>query len=158
QRLPWLACGRFTPPVWWLAGVTAVGSAAALLGWFLALRPDLTHFLGNIPRVSPALLVVAGLGFSLLNAAVEEAVFRGVVMEGLSGLLAPGWLVVPVQAAAFGSIHFIGVPNGWLGVIMATLYGVMLGLIRRCSQGMLAPFATHVVADVVIYAILACWV
>jgi membrane protease YdiL (CAAX protease family) len=37
---------------------------------------------------------------------------------------------------------------------MAMIYGVMLGAIRRRSRGILAPFVTHVVADLVIFVIL----
>lgn len=158
RSVGWLKVGGFDSLVGWLVGITVVGSVAALPLWFFLLEPDLTHFLGNIPDWSPAWLVLAGLGFALLNAAVEEAIFRGVVMQSLEAAFGVGWLSLLIQAAAFGAIHFIGFPNGWLGVGMATLYGVMLGFIRRCSGGMLAPFATHVVADVVIFVILVCWV
>ena len=37
---------------------------------------------------------------------------------------------------------------------MATVYGLMLGIIRRRSQGIFAPYMTHVFADAVIFVIL----
>jgi len=154
----WLRRGEFDTTVWWLVGITVVGSSVGLLLWYFILHPDLSHFLGSIPDWHPALLALGGLGFSLLNAAVEEGIFRGVVMQALEAAFGPGILALIVQALAFGAIHFIGIPNGWLGVGMAAVYGGMLGFIRRRSGGMLAPFAAHVVADVVIFAILVCWV
>ena len=39
------------------------------------------------------------------------------------------------------------------GLVMVFVYGVMLGAIRRMSRGMLAPLATHVAADMMIFSI-----
>lgn len=154
----WLRAGRFDQKVWWLFGITAVGSSGALFAWYWLLEPDLSPFLASIPDWSPVLLALAGLGFALLNAAVEEAIFRGVFMQALEESLGPGWSALFAQAVAFGVSHFAGIPKGWSGVGMATLCGGMLGVIRRCSGGLLAPFLAHVVADVAIFLLLVCWV
>jgi hypothetical protein len=37
---------------------------------------------------------------------------------------------------------------------MATVYGFALGVIRKESRGLLAPFVTHVFADATIFLIL----
>jgi hypothetical protein len=59
-----------------------------------------------------------------------------------------------VQAVAFGLIHWRGFPRGLDGVVLATVYGLMLGAIRRRTGGLLAPWLAHVFADVVILALL----
>ena len=59
-----------------------------------------------------------------------------------------------MQAVAFGALHLLGIPGGWIGVAMAAAYGVMLGWLRRRSQGMLAPYLAHGLADVAIFGIL----
>jgi hypothetical protein len=38
---------------------------------------------------------------------------------------------------------------------MTFVYGIMLGTIRRRSQGMFAPWVAHACADMVIFVILA---
>jgi uncharacterized protein len=55
--------------------------------------------------------------------------------------LARLWRVGPaviVQALAFGVAHWQGFPSGWLGVLMSTGYGLMLGVIRCRAVGILA--------------------
>ena len=41
-----------------------------------------------------------------------------------------------------------------MGVLMATLYGLVLGIIRETSRGMLAPVVTHIFADATIFLVL----
>ena len=87
---------------------------------------------------------------------MEEFLFRGVVMQSLDSAFGPGSISIVVQGWLFGAMHYLrGFPNGWRGVAMASVYGIMLGMIRRRSGGMLAPWLAHVFADLVIFAILA---
>jgi hypothetical protein len=134
--------------------VTVFVSATGLLVWFILWKPDLTHFLSSIPSWNPTLLIFEGIGFALLNAAMEESFFRGVLMQALDETLGPGMPSVILQAVALGLLNIEGIPGDLLGVVMAMIYGVMLGAIRRRSRGTLAPFVTHVVADLVIFVIL----
>ena len=150
----WLRPGDFDRTAMWLVAGIAVVSAAALVLWLDLFQPDLSHFIGAIPNWHPLLLILPGLGFAVLNAAIEEAIFRGVAMQALEAALAAGLLALLLQAGAFGALHLMGIPNGWVGVGMATIYGVALGLLRRHTGGMLAPFAAHVAADVVIFVLL----
>jgi len=48
-----------------------------------------------------------------------------------------------------------GFPSGVLGFFMVLVYGVMLGVIRRRSKGLLAPWVAHVTTDIAIFSILA---
>ena len=59
--------------------------------------------------------------------------------------------VVTLQASAFAAAHvLLGFPNGRLGYLMVFVYGTMLGYLRVRSKGMLAPYLTHVLADLTI--------
>jgi membrane protease YdiL (CAAX protease family) len=155
KTLGWPCAGRFDPTVGLLIAATILLSSGALVVWFLLSRPDVGRWVAAIPAWPVPLLVVAGLGFSVLNAVIEEAIYRGVLMQALDAVFGVGYLSVVLQAVPFGLVHLAGVPNGVFGAGMAGVYGLMLGLIRRRARGMLAPIATHVLADVVIFTMLA---
>ncbi len=152
----WIKPGRLDATGILFIIATSLVSGIALYAWRLLLNPDLSIHLANIPRMPLWLLPLAGLCFSLFNAAMEEAAFRGIVMQALDSAAGPGRVSVTIQAALFGAMHYIkGFPNGEWGLAMTFIYGLMLGIIRRRSQGMLAPWLAHVCVDVVIFIILA---
>jgi hypothetical protein len=43
-----------------------------------------------------------------------------------------------------------GFPRGWIGVGLAGLYGLFMGIIGRRAGGMFAPWLAHVFTDVMI--------
>jgi hypothetical protein len=91
--------------------------------------------------------------FAMLNAAVEEAAYRGVFLHALDRSLGPGFAALLLQALAFGAIHIRGFPRGWPGVGLACIFGLLMGVIRRRAGGMFAPWIAHVFTDVVIAGI-----
>lgn len=148
--------GRFSRDIILLALCIAVVSGVALSTWYLALRPDLTVHIAHFPTMPAWMFPLAGLGFSLGNAALEEIVYRGVILQALESAAGPGLLSLLAQAWLFGALHYReGFPNGPWGLIMTAVYGILLGIVRRSSQGMLAPWMVHVFADGVIFTILA---
>lgn len=154
RSVDWLRVGQFDRTLRALMAAAVLVSSAGLVVWFLLWKPDLTQSLKSVPSWNPWLLVFEGIGFALLNAAMEEAIYRGVLMQALDEALGPGMPSVVLQAAAFGLLHIQGIPGGWVGVFMAMAYGLMLGVIRRRSRGIIAPFVTHVFADLAIFAML----
>jgi membrane protease YdiL (CAAX protease family) len=91
---------------------------------------------------------------AVVNAATEEAAYRGVVLEALDAALGPGSVPIVLQAIAFGALHYRGgFPRGAIGVALAFVYGVLLGALRRRADGLLAPWIVHVVTDFVIFSI-----
>jgi membrane protease YdiL (CAAX protease family) len=149
-------------PAGWVAGSVPLGptlaaaavTPGALVGWYVLLQPDLGDVLDtylSIPAPGWALLLGA-LAFALVNAAVEEAIWRGVFQVELAPLVGP-WAAVAAGALSFGLAHAHGFPRGPLGVAMVSVWGAMLGGLRLRSGGLLAPWLAHVVADVVIAAI-----
>lgn len=91
----------------------------------------------------------------MTNAAVEEIAYRGVLLSALRSTFDSNVVALIGQAVAFGTLHFhVGFPRGAIGVALAVVYGGMMGILRLRSNGMLAPWAAHVVTDITIVAIL----
>jgi membrane protease YdiL (CAAX protease family) len=129
-------------------------SAPALLSWYLFLHPNIPHIVkAYVPALPLGLLIPGGLIWAMLNAALEEAAYRGVFLHALDTSLGPGFPALLLQALAFGAIHLRGFPGGWLGVGLACIFGLFMGLIRRRAGGMFAPWIAHVFTDVVIAGI-----
>jgi membrane protease YdiL (CAAX protease family) len=152
----WIKRGTLDTDVWLLIGGCAVIAAAALGAWYSIFRPNITDIVeAYVPSAPVSLLILGGLLFSMFNAAVEEGAYRGVIQHGLEGTLGIGTTALCLQAAAFGAVHMRGgFPRGWIGVGLATVYGLMMGAIRRRSGGMLAPWIAHVLTDMVIASII----
>ncbi len=156
RSLLWLRPGKVDREIVHEAVAISVISGLALLTWYYALKPDVAIQLRNMPNMPVWLFPFAGIAFAASNSALEEFAFRGVVMQSLDSAFGPGSVSVMVQAWLFGAMHFLqGFPKGGWGLAMAVAYGIMLGWIRRRSRGMFAPWATHVCADLVIFAVLS---
>lgn len=152
----WVRVGNLNSKVVMLILLTIVISSAALVGWYILLKPDVRSHLALIPTLPVWLLPFAGLLFALLNAAMEEVIFRGIIMQALDSALGSGNPTVVIQAVSFSAFHYLaGFPNGVWGFAMVFVYGLMLGILRRYAQGMLAPWLAHVLADVTIFSVLA---
>jgi CAAX protease family protein len=98
--------------------------------------------------------IAGGLIFSMVNAAVEEDAYRGMLMHGLDSALGRGPAALVLQALAFGALHVQGCPRGALGFGLASIFGLLRGIIRRRSDGMFAPWLAHVFTDIVIAGII----
>lgn len=156
SSLLWLRPGRFGQNIILLVFATSLISGIALYLWCRWVRPDLSIHVRSMPAMPVWVFPFAGLAFSLGNAAVEEIVFRGAVMHAMDSAFGVGFASVIIQGGLFGAMHYLfGFPNGLWGGAMAGVYGIMLGAIRRRSQGMLGPWLSHVLADIVIFSILA---
>jgi len=150
----WARWGSFDRDVRLLSAAACLLAAVALLSWYLLLHPNVTHIVkAFVPDLPLGLLIVGGLIFSMVNAAVEEGAYRGVILHALDMSLGPGFAALVLQALAFGAVHIGGFPRGWLGVGLACIYGMFMGVIRRRAGGMFAPWIAHVLTDVVIAGI-----
>lgn len=152
----WLRRGRLGSDILRLVLMVIVISSVALIIWYVSVRPDLSRNLRNMPQMPVWMFPFAGLAFALGNAALEEAIFRGIIMDALDSAFGPGRIAVALQAVPFAILHYVaGFPRGGWGLLMTFVYGLMLGMIRRRAGGMLAPWLAHVAADSTIFAILA---
>lgn len=154
RETTWLTWGAVTPRL--VAGALAVVvvSGAALFLWYRIVQPDIAAFTRFIPEWPMPLLLLGGLGFAVLNGVVEEVIFRGIVWDGVAALVSAPVALLVLQALFFGTAHFWGVPSGIVGAVLATIYGVMLGIIRQRAGGLVMAVVTHVFADLVIFCIL----
>jgi hypothetical protein len=151
----WARRGSFGRDVQALVIASVVISSAALVLWVLLLRPDLGDLLGASPlKAAPWVLVPTVVGFATMEAAIEEVAYRGIVLDALDAALGAGWAPVLLQAIMFGIAHIHGFPRGWSGVALASVYGLMMGVVRRRARGMFAPWLAHVFADATIACIL----
>ena len=151
----WLRMGRLDQVTGFLVILTSLVSALALILWalwtdYLGVAMHMLAPLKEAPRWFSLLVLVPG--FALVNAAAEEAVYRGVILDALEETFgARSGLVLGLQASAFAAAHYqTGFPNGNIGYLMTFIYALMLGWLRRRTDGMLAPYVAHVTADAVI--------
>jgi membrane protease YdiL (CAAX protease family) len=150
RTLGWLRVGRLGPAVFgWTALVSAV-SALALVGFHVMIRPDVGELRPRIPSWSVEYPVLFVIVFAILNALMEEVIFRGILFDALDSQLGVVGALV-IQAIIFGRVHMTGgYPPGDLGGVLAGVYGLMLGMLRVYSRGLAAGYLAHIVADAVI--------
>ena len=147
---PWLRLGRHPDPtVLILALGTVVAAGAALTLWTVVATPAAPPYLAQLQGYPMGLAVAGVVAFALINPVWEEAMFRGVILEDLSITWGPGPAVI-AQAVLFGAAHWAGFPSGWIGMVMAAGWGLMLGILRLRTQGILIPYVVHVTANAVI--------
>lgn len=150
----WLRTGKFDGTTWLLIVATVVISCAALIAWVRLFSPDLARYADLIPHRPRWQILAYGIGFCTFNAALEEITWRGVMLEALDSAVGPGLGALVIQAASFAVAHYRnGFPNGIVGSLMVFAYGLMLGMIRRRSKGILACWLAHVAADFTIYCL-----
>ncbi len=156
QSVGWLRTGRSDRDARVLIVATVVVSGVALVAWTVLTNPDLEHHLALVPDFPLWAYPLVAVAFAVVNAAMEEVIFRGVMMEALDSALGDGYWSIGTQAVSFAALHYLaGFPSGVLGFFMVLVYGVMLGVIRRRSKGLLAPWVAHVTTDIAIFSILA---
>ena len=125
----------------------------ALSLWSVFVAEDLAAYGAYVPDLPWPLLVLGLVLFSVVNALLEELVFRGLVQGALADMLGPGLVPVLIQAALFGVCHWQGFPSGPIGALMAGFWAFLLGLARRRTEGLLTPFLAHIAADAAIFTI-----
>lgn len=149
----WLRMGALDRSTLWLMIPIILGSSAGLVGWFVFFSVDISATTQMIPPITPAAFAVGAVAFSMLNATWEEFLLKGMMWSGLSRVFPEGLGVNVIQSFFFGLVHYHGFPHGVTGVIMTSVYGFAIGLVRQRSNGMLAPIVTHVFADMTICAL-----
>jgi len=130
-------------------GIAAISSIALLLfqRWT---QPDLHAYAAALPRLPGEQIFVAGAVFAVLNAFLEELIFRGVFFTAIESQVNTTMTVI-ITAALFGYGHMHGYPPGPLGALLAGIYGLALGWLRVFTGGLGLPILAHVVADATIF-------
>lgn len=150
----WLRAGRFDGVTWVTMAVIAAVSIGGLLLWQSLFDGQLpATYRGLAESVSPTGAVLAAFGFAIVNGAIEDSIFFGILLTAMLRYFPATW-AVGLTAIAFGLAHFQGVPSGFVGVFLAGSWALMLGYLRLRTGGMLATYLAHVVADATIVAVL----
>jgi membrane protease YdiL (CAAX protease family) len=151
----WLRPGKFDATIWTFVAVTIIVPIIALMLWVHFLNPDLGHYANMVPQFPLWLIALYAVANAAFNAALEETIWRGVMLEALDSALGPGVWALVIQAISFGAAHYRnGFPNGLVGAAMAAIFGIMLGIIRRKSKGILAGWLAHTVVDAAIFTMI----
>jgi membrane protease YdiL (CAAX protease family) len=153
RTFAWPRCGRID---WSSTAATAILillTSAVLVLYQVLAQPDVTALRASLPFAVLGGVVLAGVVFAVLNATLEELVFRGVLFDALASEWG-GVMAVMVTAVLFGLGHRTGYPPGPVGVCLAGLYGLALGLLRLWVGGLALPILAHIAADATIYALL----
>jgi membrane protease YdiL (CAAX protease family) len=135
------------------AGALSVLTAAVLVGFQVVARPDLSALAATLPVAAFPNLVLAGVCFSILNAVMEELVYRVVFWDTVSR----EWnttVALLATSVLFGLGHVHGYPPGPLGGVFAGLYGLALGLLRWWAGGLVLAVLCHISADTTIFCIM----
>lgn len=153
--LSWIRKGDWGPQQILIIAVVAAISGITLVCWYAVVKPDVSDFAGRVSDVRPVALIALGVLFSVTNAVCEEFLWRGMIFDALERISLPPAAVISIQALSFGMAHLHGFPRGVSGIVLASIYGFILGCVRKQAKGLLTPIAAHVIADLVIFAILA---
>ena len=150
----WLRTGHIDARSWVLMVVVVVVTVAALLVWQHLFDRELPATYAGLVEGRPVWQVAgAGAAFLLVNSFIEDSIFSGLLLTLLDKFF-PRWVAVLVAAAFFGVLHLQGVPDGWIGVVMAGLWAVLLAALRHRTGGLVATYLAHAAADATIVAML----
>lgn len=146
--LNWMGVG---PSESWLNIGISIGlmitAVTTIVVWLQAARKgELT--VRHMPR-----LFLLSLPFAVVNAGVEEAIFRLALCNALGAAL-PMMTVALISGLLFGLPHYFGHPGKLPGVVLAGFLGWLMCLSVLQTGGMAWAWAIHVVQDVVIFTLL----
>ncbi|MEL1251440.1 CPBP family intramembrane glutamic endopeptidase [Aurantiacibacter gilvus] len=139
----------------------ATGGTVAIFGLGGALvealglpQPD-PSFVLDLVTESPAMFALWVIGVAWFAAGLgEELLWRGFLMdrlERIGGLRGKVWLVLVVQAVLFGLPHLY---QGWGGVIVTGMVGLLLGWVRIMQRGNLwAVVIAHAMVDTIMMSL-----
>jgi membrane protease YdiL (CAAX protease family) len=150
---PW-RFGRVTTAGVLAALILAAGSCAVLVAFEILTHPDVSEYRSFLPVSALGGVIAAGVIFPILNALLEEIVFRGVLFDAVESQWG-AWVAITVTAALFGYGHMRGYPAGLAGAVLAGIYGLCIGGLRVFTGGIGLGVFAHIAADATIYFIVA---
>jgi uncharacterized protein len=152
RSLNWFRRGRFSVPTLTATIGLAIATALVLTTFHAATKPELSAFRAAFPFGDWSGMILAGIIFCTVNATLEEMVFRGILFDSIESQ----WgvrLTVIATSLLFGLGHLRGYPPGAIGVVLAAMFGICLGVLRLWTRGLAAPIFAHIVADATIYCL-----
>ena len=123
-------------------------SLGTLTFLLVAGHPALSILLQVLPLLPLILL------FAAMNAFNEEMTYRASFLATLESVVGPRQALL-ISALFFGIGHYYGVPYGVIGVILASLLGMMLGKAMLETRGFFLAWFIHFLQDVAIFIFIA---
>jgi hypothetical protein len=146
--------GRIAPFAASAAAIIVLCTVATLVVFHCFAHPDVSGYRTMLPVQWFGGVVGTAIIFPLLNAALEEVVFRGVLFDSVAALWGNA-VAVLVSAAFSGYGHMQGYPPGALGAVLAGVFGLVIGWLRIVTGGIGLCWLVHVAADATIFILLA---
>ncbi|MGJ6965179.1 lysostaphin resistance A-like protein [Streptosporangium sp. G11] len=139
----------------WMAWCMAVATGAVVLGQatvavtYVATGEDLGDLFGWVgwERFLPALIVT--LLLVPFQAAAEEYVFRGWLIQAFGAFLSNPWPGILLSAAGFTAVHAY---IDW-GILDVFAFGLLMGWLAVRTGGLEAAIALHVVNNVLAFGV-----
>ncbi len=131
-----------------LIGTRSVSTLYGLVSRTMGITPD-SSVLEQAFGTTPVGLLLAGIMVVLIGPFVEECVFRGVLLQGLSSRMAP-WAAIVVQAAMFAAFH-----RSWWLLFPMFVLGVALGWLARERQALWPAIVLHATYNAITIAAVA---
>ncbi len=158
-RIPWL----LAPPVvrgFWDGGLAGwspldgpgwIWTLAAIVGVLAVCTTFVFHYPSQQYRWTAGGLLVGGTFFLVTNPLVEELFWRAFVQDALTDhfTLLPALLITSL---AFGAHHALA-GFGLRFIVVATLGGVLFGLLYEFSGSLIAPVLAHSAADLALFVV-----
>lgn len=150
NSIGWLKIGRITLAT---SAVTLAVMVTAVIVLFLIPQDRFPReFAQVLPFRTTLGIFVSGVLFALINATIQELVFRGVLFDPLESIWGR-WIAILLSAFVFGIGHLLTVKSRIIGAGLASLafdFGVALGFLRAWSGGLALPIVAHVAADIAV--------
>ena len=155
----WVRLGKMTGKIWFASATVVCLGVLILVVWARENSTDFSRYANLLPNALIGVLLLYGVAFAAFNAALEEIIWRGVMMEALDSAFGAGYCSVIIQAASFGVAHYrAGFPNKLSGAMLTFLGGLILGLIRRKSRGLFGSWLVHFIGDMTAFSLILFYV
>ena len=115
-------------------------SAFALIAFFFIILNILGYY--EILGVSKFSIFLLPLATLLLASCVEEILFRGILYRILESWIGTKWALI-IPSIIFGVVHFTNENASVLGIIGATIGGLILSIMFTYSRRLWLPIAFH---------------
>jgi uncharacterized protein len=119
---------------------------------FLYLKLDPSNFTLNNKTTSIIILSVISLVFIPFQAAFEEVLFRGYLMQGFAALIGYRWFPLVMTSVLFGLMHAFNPEVREFGFLTMMpqyiLFGLIFGMITLLDDGIEAAMGAHTANNV----------
>jgi len=119
--------------------------------WFPSVLEKQSEAQQAIEAAFPRLSLLQMFILCVCVAAYEEIVFRGFLLTRLHAIARRWWLVVPIGAVLFGSLHLY---EGPIAVSVVTVLGLVMGVLFLWRKSLTAPIAMHLLHNFLMFLLL----